>query len=281
MAGARLIEPRLDGRIAPPQRTPLARPPRLEAPQEDVPFVVVRKVALTPTIVELDLAPLQECITHQAGQYVLIGDPDFRVPQRSYSVANSARADGAVRLLVTEVAGGETSSWIHGPLQAGDSVLLSGPYGTFVDEPSWTGPILHLAGGSGLAPILALVETQVAEQAPRQIDVLFSAAHPTDVYLRDVFRRWEKGNPTFRFHRTLTRSVGPPPRGRIPEVLPRLFPDLSGHLVFVAGSAGLVDACAAATIAGGGLHSRVRTEAFFTEPQPWHTPAAPTSHHRA
>jgi CDP-4-dehydro-6-deoxyglucose reductase len=125
-----------------------------------------------------------------------------------------------------------------------------------------------------LAPILALVETQLAAETRRHVDVLFSARRPTDVYLRDAFRGWEKAYPTFQFRTTLTRSARQAPRARIPDVLPGLFPDLSGHLVFVAGSSGLVDACAAAAIACGALRYRVRTEAFFTEPQPWRSPAA-------
>lgn len=278
--GAQRPRPLPDGGVALRQMTlRVDGSPGLESPLEAVRFVVVRKVVLTDTIIEVDLVPLRERIVHRPGQYVLITDPDFRVPPRSYSVANTARDDGSVRLLVTRVAGGATSGWIHERLQTGDTVLLSGPYGSFVDEPAWTGPVLHLAGGSGLAPILALVETELAAELRRHVDILFSARHPTDMYLRDVLRGWEKSYPTFEFRITLTRSAGQALRGRIPDVLPGLFPDLSGYLVFVAGSSGLVDACAAAAMACGAHRYRVRTEAFFTEPQPWRSPAASPLRH--
>ena len=85
---------------------------------------------------------------------------------------------------------------------------------------------------------------------------------------REWFEQWQAHDRRFRFIRTLTRGTGPPPRGRIPALLPLLYGDLSDHHVFIAGAPGFVLACAAAD-ALGARRERVRTEVFFVEPQPW------------
>jgi CDP-4-dehydro-6-deoxyglucose reductase, E3 len=86
---------------------------------------------------------------------------------------------------------------------------------------------------------------------------------------RDRFATWEAHHASFRFIRTLTRGAGPPPRGRVPALLPRLYADLADHDVFIAGAPGFVLACATATDALGARRERVHREVFFVEAQPW------------
>jgi CDP-4-dehydro-6-deoxyglucose reductase len=143
--------------------------------EEDVGHVVVSIAQRTPAIVEVVLEPAVEPIAFLPGQYVLLGDADYRVPVRSFSVANAPRVSGELTLLVTEVAGGETSGWIHHRLRAGDRVLVSGPYGTFTADLESAAPVLYLAGGSGLAPVRALAEAAVASGRPPQATLFFSA----------------------------------------------------------------------------------------------------------
>ncbi|MGH3226742.1 MAG: hypothetical protein ACRDPY_50040, partial [Streptosporangiaceae bacterium] len=68
-------------------------------------------------------------------------------------------------LLVTRVPGGQLSSWVHDVLRPGGRVLLSGPYGSFVATPGEPGPVLLLAGGSGLAPVRALAEAALPSRS--------------------------------------------------------------------------------------------------------------------
>jgi CDP-4-dehydro-6-deoxyglucose reductase len=239
------------------------------AVEEDVEHVVASIARRTPTIVEVLLRPTGAPLRFLPGQYVLLGDLEYRVPVRSYSVANAPRDSGELTLLVTEVAGGETSGWVHRRLRAGDRVLVSGPYGTFVADPGSTAPALYLAGGSGLAPVRALAEAAVVGGRPAQATLFFSARTEADLIDADVFARWERERPGFRYLRTLTRAEEAPPLGRIPALLPELFPDLAGHDVFVAGAPGFVDACTEAVRACGAGAGRLHTEAFFEEPHPW------------
>lgn len=239
---------------------------------QDLEFTVVSRTAPTPVIVELQLHPVGEHLSYAAGQYVLLGDRDYMVPVRSYSVANAPCRSGRISLLVTAVPGGETSSWVHERLRVGETVLLSGPYGSFVADPFSAGPVLCLAGGSGLAPIRALAEDAVHRGVPVPFTVVFSARAPADVMDQELLGGWQEQHRDFWFLRTLTRATGDPPTGRVPELLPTLFHDLSGHEVFTAGAPGFVLGCARAARALGARPGHLHTEEFFAEPQPWTAP---------
>jgi CDP-4-dehydro-6-deoxyglucose reductase len=241
-----------------------------ETAEEDLEHSVETIARRTAAIVELLLRPLGPPLRYLPGQYVLLGDAAYQVPVRSYSIANAPHDSGELSLLVTEVAGGETSTWVHRRLRRGDRVLVSGPYGTFVADPESTVPVLYLAGGSGLAPVRALAEATVESSRPEGATLFFSARTEADVIGRSHFEKWERRHPGFRFLRTLTRESGPPPVGRIPTLLPELFPDLAEHEVYVAGAPGFVDACADAARSCGTRAGCLHTEAFFEEPRPWH-----------
>ena len=233
------------------------------------PYEVIGIERRTARIVELWLRPRGGALGYLPGEYVLLEDRERTVPPRSFSIANAPRADGLISLLVTRVPGGETSTWVHEGLRLGEEVAVSGPYGTFVDDPTSTGPALFLAAGSGLAPIRALLEAAVTTNTRLSLTLIVSARCEADVIDRERFADWESRHASFRFIRTLTRDAGPLPRGRVPALLPQLYAELADHDVFIAGAPGFVRACAAAADALGARRERVHTEVFFVEPQPW------------
>lgn len=243
------------------------------------PYEVLAIEPRTPTIVELLLRPRASPLEYLPGEYVLLEDRQHRVPPRSYSIANAPRRDGLISLLVTAVPGGQTSAWVHQRLRVGEQVAISGPYGTFVDDPTSTAPALFLAAGSGLAPVRALLEAALAANARPSLTLIFSARTEADVIDRDRFEGQAR-HPQCRFIRTLTRGAGPLPHGRIPELLPTLYQSLDGHDVFIAGAPAFVLACAAAADTRGAPRARVHTEVFFAEPQPW-SGAAPKAEKQA
>jgi hypothetical protein len=137
---------------------------------------------------------------------------------------------------VTRVPGGQTSTWVHDCLRVGHVVSISGPYGSFVDDPTATAPALFLAAGSGLAPMRSLIEAAVLASTRPSWTLIFSTRTEADVIDRDHFEAWQAQHPQFCFIRTLTRGVGPPPHGRIPDLLPALYGELSPHDIFIAGA---------------------------------------------
>lgn len=245
---------------------------------EDLEYTVLARTSRTPNILELSLRPAGERLSYQSGQYVLIGDLDHTVPVRSYSLANAPDPSGQISVLVTEVPGGETSTWLHRGVRVGDCVLVSGPYGTFVAKPNSDSPVLCLAAGSGLAPIRALAEDAVRRAAGPRFTVLFSARTRADVMDLDRFASWQQHYSGLRFVRTLTGQAGDPPLGRLPGLLPALFADLCRHEVFVAGPPGFVADCARAARGLGARPGHLHTEEFFHEPWPWSAPVLAQAH---
>jgi CDP-4-dehydro-6-deoxyglucose reductase len=245
---------------------------------DDLEYTVLARTSHTPNIIELELGAAGERLSYQSGQYVLLGDVDHTVPVRSYSLANAPNPWGRISVLVTEVPGGETSTWLHRGLRIGDRVLVSRPYGSFMADPTAGGPVLCLAAGSGLAPIRALAEDAILCGGAQRFTVLFSARTQADVMNMDRFASWQQQHPGFRFVRTLTGQAGDPPLGRLPGLLPTLFGNLCAHEVFVAGAPGFVADCARAARGLGVRPGHLHTEEFFHEPWPWSAPVSAQVH---
>ncbi|MCG8426705.1 MAG: FAD-binding oxidoreductase, partial [Chromatiales bacterium] len=242
--------------------------PKLFPPRENVPFVVVERLERTPRIVELRLRPLGKVLRYWPGQYVIVGSEQDGATPRAYSIANSPRADGEISLQIAHVEDGQTSSWIHAKVQVGDTIRLSGPYGTFIGDPSAETPVLCLAAGTGLAPIMALAEAALSRGFKFPVTLLFSARTSNDAYDAGRLTLWQAKYRNFKFLKTLTREEGAELQGRIPDILPERFSDLSEYSVFVAGSPEFVDACVEVVKKLGAKEHLIHTEGFFEQQSP-------------
>lgn len=236
--------------------------PKLFPPRENQLYIVTDRLLRTSRIVELRLRPVGQPMRYWPGQYVTMGDARAGAPPRCYSIAGVPQADGEIRLQVTRVDGGATSAWVHQTLKPGDRVKLAGPYGTFIGDPSVDTPVLCLAAGSGLAPILSLTEAALRRGFRRPVTVLFSARTKADLYELGLLDYWIAKHRNFHYRTTLTREPGPDLSGRIPAILPGLFPDLSGHSVFIAGSPGFVEDGRRAALALGAQSELVHVESY-------------------
>lgn len=242
---------------------------RVPLAQYELPFRVAEKARLNLRTVQLQLAPLAHRLDFLPGQYLLLSDPDGRIEPRSYSIANRPRPDGTLTLLVTQVAAGQCSSWVWEALPAGTEVLVDGPFGDFFPGPEDWEATVYLAGGVGMAPILALLEDALGSPGGADLHLLCSFRSEEDFLGREQVRRWQRWHPRFHFTRTLTRGPGQLPLGRLPPLLPALLGSLGQVSTFVAGPEGFVDSRAAALLSLGADPSHLHTEAFFPNPSPW------------
>lgn len=250
--------------------------PKLFPPREDQRFVLVDRLQRTPRIVELRLRPVGPAMRYWPGQYVTLGDDKAGAPPRCYSIANAPRPDGEIVLQITRVDEGQTSRWVHDNIGLGDVVKLSGPYGTFIGDPAVESPVLCMAAGSGLAPILSLAEAALRRGYRKPVTLMFSARRAEDLYDSGLMRYWETKHRNFTYKPSLTRETAPGClSGRLPAVLPTVFKDLSQHSVFVAGAPDFVSACVEAAKALGARSEMIHTEGYFGQAQP---ETAPSSH---
>ena len=236
--------------------------PKLFPPNENLPYMVIDKDQVTPSIVRLKIRSLGEVMRFWPGQYITLGSR--RGPYRCYSISNTPNSEGEIELLITKIQDGKTSSWVHNDLNSGDIVYINGPYGTFIGDPSTDTPVLCLAAGSGLAPIKSLASGALFRGGFKHpATILFSAKTKEDIiefgyfnYLKNKFRN-------FDYKYTLTREENPSGlSGRIPSILGDLFPDLSKHSIYIAGSTEFVDACKEKSLELGAQTDLIYTEGF-------------------
>jgi CDP-4-dehydro-6-deoxyglucose reductase len=241
-------------------------PVELFPPQENVDTILVDKIDRTPEILELRLRPVGDRLRYWPGQYVEIHAPTGET--RPYSIANAPRPDGEMAFHVALTKGGAVSTWLHEQAGFGTRVRISGPYGTFVGDPDETGPVLCIAGGSGLAPIMALADAALRRGYDDPVTLLFSARTEADIYARGLLTYWQAQFPNFEFVTTLTQQDDDESaqlHGRIPQVIDEVTPDLSAHQVFIAGSPDFVEACTASAHDHDAREERIHAENYFPQ----------------
>jgi ferredoxin-NADP reductase len=128
---------------------------------------------------------------HQAGQHVdvrLTAEDGYQA-ERSYSIASEP--DGTrVALTVQRLEDGEVSPYLTDELRPGDKIELRGPIGGyFVWEPSERGPLMLVAGGSGIVPLMAMIRTRAAAGDDTETLLLYSSRSQDDVIYRDELER--------------------------------------------------------------------------------------------
>jgi ferredoxin-NADP reductase len=169
---------------------------------------VVEVLAETPRVetIAFDVA---DWAGHRAGQHVdvrLTAEDGYQA-ERSYSIA-SAPNGTRLELTVVRIADGEVSPYLADELRPGDRIELRGPVGGyFVWEPPQGGPLLLVAGGSGIAPLMAMIRLRAAAGDDVDTRLLFSSRGWDDVIYRDELERLN-GNG-LRVAHTLTSSQPP------------------------------------------------------------------------
>jgi ferredoxin-NADP reductase len=148
---------------------------------------------------------------HAAGQHVdvrLTAEDGYQA-QRSYSIA-SAPEDPRLALTVERIDDGEVSPYLTGELRVGDELELRGPIGGhFTWRAHDEGPLLLIAGGSGLVPLMAMLRHRAARSSEVDARLLVSASSLEDALYRDELDMLAAADGVF-LHRTFTRE---PPLG--------------------------------------------------------------------
>lgn len=197
-----------------------------------------------------------------AGQYLELTVPG--APTRHYSMA-STPDEPLVELYVKAVPTGRTSPLIHASLKRGDKVKVRGPAGTAYLREAHDGPIVAIAGGSGLAPIKSIVETALRAGLRQPIQLYFGARREEDLYLLDHFLALEQRFSNLSFIPVLSRARTTGWRsGYVSHAVGQDHRDLAGAKAYVAGTPAMVDAAGAILRARGISTSDIHADVFFT-----------------
>jgi ferredoxin-NADP reductase len=206
---------------------------------------------------------------HRAGQHldVRLTAEDGYQTERSYSIS-SAPAEPHVTLTIERLDDGEVSPYLTDVLHPGDEVEVRGPIGGwFTWRPEEGGPLLLVAGGSGVAPLMAMIRQRAAVRSPAPVCLLYSSRTYEEIIFREELDRSAAADGDLKVDYTLTRSQSPGwqgysrriDRGMLEEVAwaPEEHP-----LIFICGPTPLVESVATLCVGLGYTPERIKTERF-------------------
>jgi len=225
---------------------------------------VTGTVGETPSVRSIELA-VPDWPGHRAGQHldVRLTAEDGYTAERSYSIASAPGEP--VAITVERLADGEVSPYLTEELRAGDQLELRGPVGGyFVWEAADAGPLLLVAGGSGIVPLRAILRERQRSGSDTPVRLLYSARTLADVIYRDELDAHGDG---IAVSYTLTRAQPPGWAGYAGRVNSALlaevaWPAQEGPLAFVCGPTSFVETVAEGLVGLGYHPSRVKTERF-------------------
>lgn len=227
---------------------------------------VVAQRRVTHDITSLSVR-LDEPMPYKAGQFANVGIEGMDGVVRSYSFAAPARADGQTSFLVRKMPGGLFSSRVNDEDVVGRSVRVHGPSGDFWLRPSGA-PLLLVAGGSGLAPILAILEEALSAGVARSATLLFGAREARDLYaleeIASIARKWRGA---FRFVPVLSAAgddaTWTGERGLVTEKIPRLLEP--GSHALLCGPPAMIDGAVVALRQHGVRREHIHFDRFTTQ----------------
>ena len=225
----------------------------------------------TPTVKSLIL-DLPDWTTHLAGQHVdvrLTAEDGYQA-QRSYSIA-SPPEDKYVMLTVEQIKDGEVSPYLTDVLQAGEQVELRGPIGGYfvwnAGDRDDRSPVLLVAGGSGVAPLMAMIRHRANSNQKVPTKLLYSSRSYDEVIYREELDHLGANDSSLEIIHTLTRAQPQDWSGygrRIDRAMlaEAAWPATEDPLAYTCGPTALVETVATYLVDLGYKPERIKTERF-------------------
>ena len=216
-----------------------------DIPKKTLPAKVQKLTRASPDVmlVELKLPPGEQ-LQFVPGQYIeILLNGGAR---RAFSLANAPRDDSCLQLHIRRIPGGQFTEHVFNEMKERDLLRINGPHGSFFLREDSAKPMLLIAGGTGFAPIKAIVEHAIAKGSKRSITLYWGARNKADLYLCALAEQWAQDHEHIRFVPVLSDSPESEHwqgrTGLVHQAAMHDFPDLSGHQVYVCGSPAMVTA---------------------------------------
>lgn len=208
--------------------------------------VVERTEQLTPTIKLLRFNFGDEEISFKPGQYIQLKAPAYEGNEeevyRAYSIASSVTDKHAVELLIGYT-GGIATTYVHHHLKEGDDVHVNGPYGDFYYHDD-DGPIILAGAGTGMAPIMSILQFMADNNINRKVVFFFGARTMKDLFLLDKIKGFEEKLNDFKFVPTLSREESEEwhgEKGRVPAAIDKYIEKGENYSAYLCGSPAMID----------------------------------------
>ncbi len=185
-------------------------------------------------------------------------------PPRDYSMAN-VPGDPILEFHVRRTEGGATSGHVFEKLKVGDPVRVEGPFGPSYLRETHRGPIIAVAGGSGMAPIKSVVERALQKALPQHIYFYFGVRSERDLYLHDHFARLAETHKNLHFIPVLSEGDSEARRqGLVHEAVAQDFDEFDGCKAYLAGPPVMVEAATKLFEQRGMRRIDIHADAFYT-----------------
>jgi len=206
------------------------------------------------------------------GQYVDIAVPGTDTT-RSFSMANtSSRDSGQLEFVIKIYPDGVFSSYLADRLQVGDELELTGPFGVFTLRDGPDIPLVFVAGGAGMAPVLSLLRSMAERGIDRKAVFYYGARTQPDLCFEKELRSLEETLPDFRYVPALSNedddSEWSGQRGMIADIVADAESDLAGAHAYICGPPPMVEATVAVLTRLGAEEKRIYFDKFTTTGEP-------------
>jgi len=213
---------------------------------------------------------LPDWTSHRPGQHydLRLTAADGYSVQRSYSIASGPEREGEIEITVERVADGEISPFLHDVAVVGDRIEVRGPIGGyFVWQAALGGPLLLIAGGSGIVPLMAMIRHRAVASPRPATRLLYSSRTPDDIIYADELRKLASRSDGLEVIHTLTRSQPAGWTGYTRRIDDKMLAEVrrplgDAPLVFICGPTPLVEGAANGLVRIGVPPQRIRTERF-------------------
>lgn len=218
----------------------------------------------THDIKRITVEPLGNAFAFLPGQFARLRFS--ALPERDYSMA-SLPGETPFEFHIRLTPGGAVSTYVHDTLQLGDMLSMHAPFGNAFLRPEPAGPILAVAGGSGLAPICSIIGGALRAGVRSDIYLYFGVRDERDLYLEDHFTGLAREHPNLHFVPVLSQPADQTARRRgfLADVLREDLRDISGWTAYLAGPPVMVETCKAALFPLGLLRDRCHADPFYDQ----------------
>ncbi len=203
----------------------------------------IAKPAADVAIVKFKL-PATERLQYLAGQYV-----DFLLKdghRRSFSLATAPHDDSLLELHIRHIPGGFFTDPLFTTYKGREILRIEGPLGTFYLREESDRPMIFVAGGTGFAPIKAMLEHAFHHEVDRPMVLYWGARSLADLYMAELPASWQQAHRNFTFIPVLSEpkaeDAWPGRTGFVHQAVLDDFADLSGYQVYACGAPAMIDA---------------------------------------
>ncbi len=216
-----------------------------DIPVKTLPSRIEKLEKLAPDVIELHLRlPASERLQFWAGQYIDILLKDGK--KRSYSLANAPHDDALLQLHIRHVPGGLFTDQVFSTTKVRDILRFNGPHGTFYLREDSKKPMILLAGGTGFAPIKAIVEHAIAEKCERPMFIYWGAKARVDLYQNAPPEQWAAEHDNIKYVPVLSEPATSDEwagrTGFVHQAVLADFADLSAYQVYACGAPVMIEA---------------------------------------